>query len=148
MKVIRTAQGLPGLNPVQVVQVGHGAQARRDLAYCRVHPLVLSLQLLQPLLLEPFELLVVPIDHDILIVLIPEFPCEPLVDRVIAELEGPLLHHLVDFGDHSDPSGATRATLLVLQALQPDVIPGGLMLETRRVKVDVQHVALESCLTG
>lgn len=99
--------------------------------------MVLSLKLLQPLLLEPFELLVVPIDNDILIVLIPEFPCESLVDRIIAELECPLLHHFVDFGDHSDPSGAPRAALLVLQALQPDVIPGGLMLETRCVKVDV-----------
>jgi hypothetical protein len=139
---------LPSLDPIQVLQVGHGSQTSRDLAYCRFHPLFLSLQLLQPLLLEPFELLVVPIDHDILIVLIPEFPCESLVDRIIAELEGPLLHHLIDFCDHSDPSGAPRATLLVLQALQPDVIPGSLMLEARRVKVDVQHVALESCLTG
>ena len=107
----------------------------------------LSLQLLQPLLLEPFELLVVPIDHDILIVLISELPCEPLVDRVIAELKRPLLHHLIDFGDDSDATTAPgTTTLLVLQALQANVIPGGLMLETRRVKVDVQHVALESRL--
>jgi hypothetical protein len=117
LKVIRTAQGLPGLDPIQVVQVGHGSQASGDFADCRFHPLFLGLQLLQPLLLEPFELLVVPIDHDILIVLISEFACESLVDGVIAELKRPLLHHLIDFGDHSDATAAPRTTLLVLQAL-------------------------------
>lgn len=117
LKVMRTALGLPGLNPVQVVQVGHGAQTSQNLALCRLCPVFLSLQLLQPVLLEHFELLIVPIDHDILIVLIPEFPSESLVDSIIAELKRSLLHHLIDFGDHSDPTAGPHTTLLVLQAL-------------------------------
>ena len=88
--------------------------------------------------------MVVPIDHDIFIVLIPELPVEPFVYRVIAELKCPLLHHLIDFGGH--PDATPTPSVLIQHALQPDVVPGGVMLESRRVKVDVHHVALEGRL--
>ncbi len=101
---------------------------------------------MQPLLFELFELLVVPIDHDILIVLVPELPREPFVDRIIAELKSPLLHHLIDFGDHPDATAGPTPSLLVMHAFKPDVVPRGLMLEARRVKVDIQHVAVKGSL--
>ena len=91
---------------------------------------MLSLQFLQPLLFEHFQLNVVPVYHDILVLLISQFPSEPIIDSVVAELKSALLHHLVDLGYHPN-------ALLILDTLQTDVVSWGLKVYARRIEMDV-----------
>ena len=94
----------------------------------------MRLKLGLPLLSENLQLQIVSIHHYVLILLVSQLSIEPKHYRIIAKLKSPLLHHLhvmylVNLSDVVD--------LLILDALQADVVPRGLIVHTGGVKMYV-----------